>query len=161
MKYILASLPALMSVASAAEIMGTYYMPADPAPASVAAVSQATSQATAEATDATSTSSVPSSDEVTLSMATVTQPMDPAQTPELATSSWAATEEMPYWHMTQDGYQSMDCGYGWYKDTRGYCQRESWVRAVSYFISFSSLICRSDCSIPKRSAMRLLSSTSG
>ena len=138
MKYILASLPALVSVASAAEIMGTYYMPADPAPASVAEVSQATSQATtAQATDATS--SVPSSDEITLSMATVTQSIEPTQTPELATSSWAATEEMPYWHMTQDGYQSMDCGYGYYKDTRGYCQRESWVRAT-FILHFALVV---------------------
>jgi hypothetical protein len=108
MKYILASLPALVSVVSAAEIMGTYYMPADPAPASVAAVSQPTSQATAEATDATS--SIPPSDQITLSAATVTQPVDPTQTPQLSTTTRAATEEIPYWHITQDGNQSIDSG---------------------------------------------------
>jgi hypothetical protein len=116
MKYILVSLPALVSVASAAEIMGTYWVPADPAPASIAQASQATDAA----------SVVPPSGELTVSVATVTQEIAPTQTPELATSSWAATEEMPYWHLTQAGYQQMDCGYGYYKDTQGYCQPESW-----------------------------------
>lgn len=127
MKYILASLPALVSVASAAEIMGTYWVPADPAPASVAQASQAT--------DATAI--VPPSGELTVSVATVTQPIAPTQTPELATSSWAATEEMPYWVLTRDGYQQMECGYGYYKDTQGYCQPESWVRAVFRTLSRS------------------------
>lgn len=156
MKYILASLPALASVASAAEIMGTYYVPADPAPASVAEASQATSQAT----DATAV--VPPSGELTLSVATATQPIAPTETPDLATSSWAATEEMPYWHLTQAGYQQMDCGYGYYKDTQGYCQPESWVRAV--FVLYRALginLCRSDCSIAKGNVTRLLSSISG
>jgi len=120
MKYILVSLPALVSVASAVEILGTYYIPASPAPASVAEVSQATSQATDSASDITS------SGEITLSVATVTQSIEPTQVPELATSSWAATEEMPYWHLTQKGYQEMECGYGYYKDTQGYCRPESW-----------------------------------
>jgi len=116
MKYIVVSLSALVSVASAAEIMGTYYVSASPAPASVAEASQATDAA----------SNVPPSGEITVSVATVTQPLAPTQTPELAVASWAATEEMPYWHLTQNGYQKMECGYGYYKDTQGYCQRESW-----------------------------------
>jgi hypothetical protein len=126
MKYILISLPALVSVASAAEIMGTYYESASPAPASVAEASQAT--------DAPS-------GEFTVSAATVTQPIAPTQTPEIAVASWAATEEMPYWHLTQSGYQQMECGYGYYKDTQGYCQKESWVRAVFDLHFVSSLIC--------------------
>lgn len=138
MKYILVSLPALVSVASAVEILGTYYIPADPAPASVAEASQATSQATDSASASASdpATDITSSGEITLSVATVTQPMEPTQTPELATSSWAATEEMPYWHLTQQGYQQMECGYGYYKDMQGYCQPESWVRAVCvlYFV---------------------------
>ena len=121
MKYILVSLPALVSVASAVEILGTYYIPASPAPASVAEASQATSQATDVASDITS------SGEITLSVATVTQSIEPTQTPELATSSWAATDEMPYWHLTVQGYQEMECGYGYYKDMQGYCRPESWV----------------------------------
>jgi len=120
MKYILVSLPALVSVASAAEIMGTYYIPAGPAPASVASASLATDAA----------SNVPASGEITVSAATSTAPIEPTQTPVDPTSSWAATEEMPYWHLTQSGYQQMDCGYGYYKDTQGYCQPESWVRTV-------------------------------
>jgi hypothetical protein len=116
MKYILASLPALVSVASAAEIMGTYYVSGDPAPASVAEVAQATDGPA----DASATG------EFTVSAATLTQSIEPTQTPVDATSSWAATEEMPYWHLTQSGYQQMGCGYGYYKDTQGYCQPESW-----------------------------------
>jgi hypothetical protein len=46
---------------------------------------------------------------------------------------WAATEEMPYWHMTQGGYQQMGCGYGYYKDMQGYCQPESWVCPILIF----------------------------
>ena len=129
MKYIVVSLSALVSVASAAEIMGTYYVSASPAPASVAEASQATDAA----------SNVPPSGEITVSVATVTQPLAPTQTPELAVASWAATEEMPYWHLTQNGYQKMECGYGYYKDTSGYCQRESWVRAV-FVLHFALVI---------------------
>jgi len=114
MKYILVSLPALVSVASAAEIVGTYYMPAIPAPASVVEVS---SQATEAAVAATG--------EYTVSAATSTAPMEPSQTPVPA-SSWAATEEVPYWHMTQYGYQQMACGYGYRKDDQSYCKPESW-----------------------------------
>ncbi len=166
MKYILASLSALVSVASAMEVLGTYYIPASPAPASVAEASQATSQATDSASDVSqatdSTSDVTSSGEITLSAATVTQSTEPTQTPELATSSWAATEEMPYWHLTQNGYQQMDCGYGYYKDMQGYCQPESWVRAVCV-LHFALVVdlCRSNCSIAKGNAMRPLSSISG
>ena len=151
MKYILVSLPALVSVASAAEIVGTYYMPAMPAPASVVEVS---SQATPEA-------AVAASGEYTVSAATSTAPMEPTQTPVPA-SSWAATEEVPYWHMTQYGYKDMGCGYGYRKDDQGYCKPESWVCTVS--ISHFSLVvdpCLSDCSMTmEKNAMRPLSSTS-
>jgi hypothetical protein len=117
MKYFLVALPAFVSVASAAEILGTYYMPASPA--SVVEASQATAQPS-------SASNAPASGEYTVSAATSTQSMAPTQTPVPAASSWAATEEMPYWHMTQGGYQQMGCGYGYYKDMQGYCQPESW-----------------------------------
>lgn len=126
MKYILVTLPALASVASA-QIMGTYYEPASPQAsggASVAQVSQQPSQAT---------STPPASGEYTVSAATSTEAVAPTQAPVLASSSWAYTEEMPYWHMTQNGYQQMGCGYGYSKDTKGYCQPESWVCALLLF----------------------------
>lgn len=127
MKYIIVTLPVLASVASA-QIMGTYYESANPAPASgVASVVEASQQPSSQAPSASS--SPPASGEYTVSAATSTEAMAPTQTPVLA-SSWAYTEEMPYWHMTQNGYQQMGCGYGYYKDTKGYCQPESWVRTV-------------------------------
>jgi len=157
MKYILVALPAFVSVASA-EIMGTYYVPAS-APASVIDASQ--SLPTPDASSATSVP--PASGEYTVSAATLTESVAPTQAPVDPTSSWAATEEVPYWHMTKDGYQKMDCGYGYYKDTKGYCQPESWVCTVLIFQSIWWLIrCLSVCSTAnQRNAMRPLSSTSG
>jgi len=131
MKYILIALPVLASVASA-EIMGTYYEPASPAPASGAAsVVEASQQASSQAPS--STASASASGEYTVSAATSTEAVAPTQTPVVASSSWAYTEEVPYWHMTKDGYQQMGCGYGYYKDTKGYCQPESWVCTVLLF----------------------------
>lgn len=34
---------------------------------------------------------------------------------------------MPYSSMTSGGYSSLECGYGYYKASNGYCQAESWV----------------------------------
>ena len=36
-------------------------------------------------------------------------------------------EVMPYESMTAGGYSSLECGYGYYKASNGYCMQESWV----------------------------------
>ena len=43
------------------------------------------------------------------------------------TSSYDIYSVMPYSSMTAGGYQSLDCGYGYSKNSNGYCQAESWV----------------------------------
>jgi hypothetical protein len=38
------------------------------------------------------------------------------------------TQQMPYTWMTSEGYKSVDCGYGYNKDSSGRCAKADWVR---------------------------------
>ena len=40
-------------------------------------------------------------------------------------------EQMPYSSYMGGGYQSLNCGYGYSKQSDGSCQSESWVRLLS------------------------------
>jgi hypothetical protein len=43
-------------------------------------------------------------------------------------------KEMPYSSMVAGGYASMGCGYGYKKDSKGYCSPEDWVSVIrAYF----------------------------
>ena len=106
MKYIVASLPVLVSVASAAEIIGTYWV-------------------AEEEVLPTVLESKPEGELYTLFASTSTQSSDVAPTP-VSVNSWAYTDEVPYWHMTEGGYTDLDCGYGYSKDDWGYCQPADW-----------------------------------
>jgi hypothetical protein len=44
-----------------------------------------------------------------------------------APSSSPAYDSGYYSSFTQGGYSSMNCGYGYSKDSKGYCQKQSWV----------------------------------
>jgi hypothetical protein len=37
-------------------------------------------------------------------------------------------QQMPYSSFMSGGYQSLKCGYGYYKGSDGSCQTETWVR---------------------------------
>lgn len=38
------------------------------------------------------------------------------------------TKDMPYTWMTSEGYKSVDCGYGYNKDSSQRCAKADWVR---------------------------------
>jgi hypothetical protein len=38
------------------------------------------------------------------------------------------TKQMPYSWMTSEGYKSVDCAYGWNKDSSSHCTKADWVR---------------------------------
>lgn len=37
-------------------------------------------------------------------------------------------QQYPYSWLQSGGYQQLQCGYGYYRNSGGYCQAESWVR---------------------------------
>jgi hypothetical protein len=43
---------------------------------------------------------------------------------------YAYTQEMPYTWMTSEGYKSVDCGYGYNKDSSQHCTKADWVRRI-------------------------------
>lgn len=52
----------------------------------------------------------------------------PSQQTAAPSSSVDYYSIMPYSSMQAGGYKSMDCGYGWKKQSDGTCGKESWVR---------------------------------
>lgn len=108
MKYYISSFSALASVASASQIMGTYYM----APMDVVGLGYSSS----DLLKATSTEEYATT---------------PTSTYE---STRAYTDIMPYATLTQSGYQQLDCGYGYGRErSSDYCSRQSWVRLQFIF----------------------------
>jgi hypothetical protein len=52
------------------------------------------------------------------------------------------TQDIPYAYMTSEGYKSVDCGYGYNKDSSQRCAKADWVRRnlrACVFIAHSPL----------------------
>ncbi len=52
-----------------------------------------------------------------------------------ATATYDIYSMMPYASMTAGGYQELQCGYGWYKDSSGKCMQQSWVSITQHVLS--------------------------
>lgn len=52
---------------------------------------------------------------------------DPSPTPAPG-YDYGYTQDMPYSWMTSEGYKSVDCGYGYNKDSSEHCTKADWVR---------------------------------
>jgi hypothetical protein len=116
MKYLLAVLPALttLSVVSAQSVIGVHSIPASEAgiPNASSSISVASESAESQPT----------------SMSVDMSPLPTAAPSSSADNSYGYTDVMPYSSMTQGGYQQMDCGYGYARQSRqGYCMQQPWV----------------------------------
>lgn len=47
-----------------------------------------------------------------------------------ATQTYDIYSAMPYTSMTAGGYQQLQCGYGWSKDSQGRCVKDNWVSFI-------------------------------
>lgn len=86
---------------------------------------------------------------------------DPSPTPAPG-YDYAYTQDMPYSWMTEEGYKSVDCGYGYNKDSSQHCTKADWVRRNSPILPsaahylHSALLCNS---MITRAAMQQRSSS--
>ncbi|KAF8323684.1 hypothetical protein DL93DRAFT_2092401 [Clavulina sp. PMI_390] len=113
-KYLVAGL-AIASAAHAQLVLGASSVPADSTTATPGStVSSSSPAATSTSSPSTTDTSSPSSTPA------------PGPTSMPAYPSYEYTSAMPYSVMTGGGYKSLDCGYGYVKDSSGNCKPESW-----------------------------------
>lgn len=135
MKYLFAVLPALatLRVISAQSVVGVHFISAG-------------ETGTAEASGTSSVSEAAASSAANESAASTSTDMSamPTEAPSSSVdnNSYGYTDVMPYSSMTQNGYQQMECGYGYARQSpMGYCEQQAWVSLFFHTEYNGFLIC--------------------
>lgn len=100
----------LASAAAAQIVNGVSMVSVTPAPASATPVNNGNSGSSTDSASSSQVTEAPSS------------------------SSADFYQVMPYSSYESGGYKSLNCGYGWSKQSDGSCKPESWVRRLFFLI---------------------------